>query len=313
MIQTVNLVSSDLYVLFGNIISASDTLWLLMFEYYRPWVSHYAKKLHSNLPSTISRDTGGRSTSDLTEDGVAREAIISLMKLASRCILSLDTDSTSSHDLNLCRLVENAYAMRNMENEIRDALYHGPIKSSHNTDTVWDSIRWMGRLRQMYETFVECATKLSSFGIISIVPVRIPADPVFFSFRNRLTLSKTLECLGRSLNKSTISQYVLASRSLSVCKRFTVAQERFERLQKEHPRVHAEVQLAMFLLQQGYVDQNSNTYLGCSKRNCVLCYEFLMGLGIFSTRGCHWKLYPRWIVPHMSNMPSDTRRGLFCR
>jgi hypothetical protein len=69
--------------------------------------------------------------------------------------------------------------------------------------------------------------------------------------------------------------------------------------------VHAEVQLAMFLITYK-PDSDTHThvenckYIGCSKKSCYLCSQFLHGL--YRTRGSHGKVYHQWTLPAIQGL-----------
>jgi hypothetical protein len=62
---------------------------------------------------------------------------------------------------------------------------------------------------------------------------------------------------------------------------------------------HAELQTLYYydhvlsLKEQG----RTHPYMGCSRRNCALCYLFLRGHGRFGSRGTHGSILHRWDVP----------------
>ena len=94
----------------------------------------------------------------------------------------------------------------------------------------------------------------------------------------------------------------------------------FNGLRCESCRVHAEVQLI-----HEYESRQANRadtgrvhpYIGSSKLCCYLCSSFIRRHGFFTYRGCHWKIYHRWLVPtaiaaaETTHIFEETLRGVF--
>jgi len=60
-------------------------------------------------------------------------------------------------------------------------------------------------------------------------------------------------------------------------------------------REHAEIQLVMFYEEQ-LEKTLLNTYIGCDKLSCFLCFHFMDQHGRLHSRGCHQSLYSLWMV-----------------
>lgn len=79
--------------------------------------------------------------------------------------------------------------------------------------------------------------------------------------------------------------------------------------------VHAEVQLAMLLItyksDSDYTLVENCKYIGCSKKSCYLCSQFLHGL--YRTRGSHGKVYHQWTLPAVQGLGSLAALKLHAR
>jgi len=67
--------------------------------------------------------------------------------------------------------------------------------------------------------------------------------------------------------------------------------------QQKKKTVHAEIQLLLHICRHDYPGSAVFNYIGCSKRNCFLCWNLLRSYGKFPTRGSHGKLYNGWMIP----------------
>jgi len=75
---------------------------------------------------------------------------------------------------------------------------------------------------------------------------------------------------------------------------------RFNDIRQKLLHVHAEIQLINDFgsrRAESINERRVHPYIGGSKLYCYLCHCFLRHHGFFQSRGCHWKLYPQWIVP----------------
>ena len=71
--------------------------------------------------------------------------------------------------------------------------------------------------------------------------------------------------------------------------------------------IHAEVQLLMELepqLKESHNPARVFDYIGCSRRTCYLCCNFIQELGYFRTRGSHGKVYDQGTVPSSNDLPT---------
>lgn len=67
-----------------------------------------------------------------------------------------------------------------------------------------------------------------------------------------------------------------------------------------------------FLLQQFASDMSAFRYIGVSKLSCYACENFFQAYTstfgssrAFYTKGCHGKLYPKWVAPHLTSAQDD--------
>lgn len=61
-------------------------------------------------------------------------------------------------------------------------------------------------------------------------------------------------------------------------------------------RLHCEIQLLKYLTRPGR-PRGSCDYIGCSKKSCWLCWQFMGHFGSFTTKDAHRMIYPMWSVP----------------
>ncbi|KAF8543179.1 hypothetical protein BDD12DRAFT_874962 [Trichophaea hybrida] len=190
------------------------------------------------------------------------------------------------------RLVLGAHAVRESITS-RDHLL-GTLVPDHTK--LWKAICYLARLRTAYCTFLKARAELATFSTISIVPI---SPPKAKKIPTPLTFSKTLQLVGLTPTNNTVRRYI--HRNSIVSK----AEKEFATAQQRGPHVHAELQMVLYLMQ---IDRLKEVhYIGCSKRSCYLCWQFLQVLpSKISTRGCHGKLYSRWTVPKISKLPSGS-------
>ena len=77
-------------------------------------------------------------------------------------------------------------------------------------------------------------------------------------------------------------------------------------------RKHVELQLIIFYEQNPGLTVFS-PYIGCSKRSCYLCYNFIAEHGRFQVDGCHQSLYSLWTVPETIFFANEERARAFNR
>ncbi len=77
-------------------------------------------------------------------------------------------------------------------------------------------------------------------------------------------------------------------------------------------REHVELQLMIFY-EQNYGLTLFSPYIGCNKRSCYLCYNFIAEHGRFQVDGCHQSLYSLWTVRETISFADEERAGVFNR
>jgi len=77
-------------------------------------------------------------------------------------------------------------------------------------------------------------------------------------------------------------------------------------------REHVELQLIIFY-EQNHGLALFSPYIGCNKRSCYLCYNFIAEHGRFQVDGCHQSLYSLWTVRETISFADEERAGVFKR
>ncbi len=77
-------------------------------------------------------------------------------------------------------------------------------------------------------------------------------------------------------------------------------------------REHVELQLIIFY-EQNHGLTLFSPYIGCNKRSCYLCYDFIVEHGRFQVDGCHQSLYSLWTVRETISFTDEERAGVFKR
>lgn len=77
-------------------------------------------------------------------------------------------------------------------------------------------------------------------------------------------------------------------------------------------REHVELQLIIFY-EQNHGLTLFSPYIGCNKRSCYLCYNFIAEHGRFQVDGCHQSLYSLWTVRETISFANEERAGVFIR
>jgi hypothetical protein len=185
-------------------------------------------------------------------------------------------------------VLTKAYGLRKTL-AVQELLRTSPHTAS-KTKKLWDNICFAARLRVALENFKKISTELPSFRRVNIKLVSRDLElqnPV----QGSLTLKEVFKLLGLALNDSTIKAVV--NQKWAVSK----AEKEFATRQKLNLNVHAEVQMILFLSQDGNSFEDMFAYFGCSKYTCFMCSHFLKAYGGISTRGCHGRLFKPWTVP----------------
>lgn len=152
------------------------------------------------------------------------------------------------------------------------------------TRQLWISIGFLGRLRSAYNVFIGIAPSFDN-----VVVIRVPKPIQQKRIRHRLSLTETMQYLQWTLDSDTVRKYV--QRNATTAK----IDKQFKTLQQAKTFVHAEVQIVLELCEVEGIFR----YIGCSKRSCYMCWNFLRAYGAPQTKGSHGKLYNGWIIPEL--------------
>lgn len=257
----------------------TDRVWTELVRYCKQRLDVYAKRVGSLLPVHLM--TAFREGSDGMDP--ARE-------LHGLAVKYKPTDHDSVETLK--RMVSMAYSLR-----------HKPVPDavSNHGKKARASICFLGRLRAAYEVFKETAIEFQhSFAKLDIIC--LPAPNSRAPGPSKHQLRRQVEELARNIGlpKPTKPQEQLL-------KVWTGGSELLI-------RYHAEVQLLMHFECAMPGDADTFPHLGCSKRSCWLCHQFLSlytsrsgrnQKGFYQTRGCHGRVYPLWGISLPSGMPQD--------
>jgi hypothetical protein len=162
-----------------------------------------------------------------------------------------------------------------------------PVTLPPQSRRVRNSVSFLGRLRSAYETFKETAIELrKTFKALTIYCLPPP----------------TGRWLTRDQMNRRIQELVKAERSQQPKKR--QLDNAWGTAAKILTPCHAEVQLLLHFECSISADAESFPYIGCSRKSCWLCYQFLTCYkdrrknrkGYYQTRGSHSKVYPTWHV-----------------
>ncbi|KAJ3767944.1 hypothetical protein FB446DRAFT_753296 [Lentinula raphanica] len=113
-----------------------------------------------------------------------------------------------------------------------------------------------------------------------------------------LSLEETLRLLPHPITTCSVREHVAPG---STARKL---EQKFNLRQKDTRRVHAELQMIQCLLQKHIPIQSLFQYMGGSKRNCFLCKTFIeeFCIGFLKTRGCHGKVYHKWMIPEIQGI-----------
>lgn len=140
-------------------------------------------------------------------------------------------------------------------------------------------------------TFVAAATQIPSFRNISIRLAK-SFDAIRVANASKKTVRAALIALSTEHSLASIHQR-LGGDSDRIDRDFNA---------KRHTvrHVHAEMQLLEDLEILRWEQTEGlpvHPYIGGSKLCCYLCDRFLRHHGFFHYRGCHWKVYHKWLIP----------------
>lgn len=197
---------------------------------------------------------------------------------------SNDTSTLENHT----RLIIASYHLRRTR-EVEKVLYKS-LSATPKSKRLWMDICLFARLRVAFQNFKDTTLALPSFEQVRIILVPrafAPANPS----QRPLSLKQTFHFL--HLDMTPAATKAVLGHNWTVAK----VEREFAQRQKQKPRVHAEVQMLLFLNTNESSTSGVFPYLGCSKLSCFMCNSFVQSYGRFKTRGCHGRLFKPWTVP----------------
>lgn len=270
-------------------------------ELWEKMLIYYASRLENFYIPGIRRSL--KECRDLVFSTIDEgELTTALQKLAELFALTFDegnADLTTTQRHN--RLVTKTYEVE-MTRAVRKLLWNSTY-TTNKTKRLWENLYFLGRLRVILEVIKEAVSTLPSFTGATIVLVGGSSPHRETRQSNALSLGETIQLLGATLNTATVKDVLGPKWSIGR------AQGRFAALQKEKPRIHAEVQMAVNLLETNKL-RDIFPYFGCSKKSCTMCWHFLQALSQVQTRGCHGRLFKPWMVPQTSGLGPGHKRTI---
>lgn len=169
-------------------------------------------------------------------------------------------------------------------------------------------VGFLGRLYIGFHVMMRTVERLDIFQQLTFVALPGPdaasSSESVKHGQERWTLVQTFQSLDLTLSNTTVK--LLFGDKETVIGLNT----KFERTQTHQLQTHAEVQLVIYAAQNPPVEGTYFGHIGCSKRSCFLCWEFLKSHGKFKTRACHGKLYTLWTLPEVNGLSQDQFHSL---
>jgi hypothetical protein len=165
-------------------------------------------------------------------------------------------------------------------------------EEGQDTKEVVNLIKWisyLGRLGASYKTFIEFCTEETRLGFTYEITVLKSPDEEEWKVDDYLRkIESWSEAVGLDEEKhdqrtirDALSDFANTSGSRGTA------------------RVHCEMQLLDYFTQPGV--EKCLDYIGCSKKSCWLCWQFMRHFGNFTTKGTHRMIYPMWALPRCSS------------
>lgn len=242
-------------------------------------------------------------------------------------LLALYVDVDNAHDISTLAdfgsLVTRAYCLWRNYSSGTVARVLGKPQEAAGMPELIAAIGSLGRLARIFKALAR-ATNLPGFDNLSIVPVTAspgkcnpePRQDVPWSLEAALAAldlhphpmsvaqimgkaGTTTAGRGKGKKKSRSNKKPKGGKPHPLS--FAELQVGFDNLQELSSEPHAEVQLVLAAATRGREEGGSMfSYMGCSKKCCLLCAKFLQEYQGLTTRGCHGKLYSTWTVPSLS-------------
>lgn len=160
------------------------------------------------------------------------------------------------------------------------------------------ALNFLAKVATAHEVLVDMAIGFPQFRSVEVKSVSVSPYEVTLP----LNLDEALRVLKhehqdtRGVHQASANQVQLPEK----------AQQDFNRFASEERHMHAEIQLVTYLAERSVLE-TIYPYIGGSKYCCLLCWEFISGLKLLQARGCHGKLYHRWLLPKLKDMPEHTQ------
>lgn len=173
-----------------------------------------------------------------------------------------------------------------------------------------ECLGFLRRLQITYNVLVRAAKQLPDFSQISITPVQGPTTrknktakgKATSSGREGWTVAQIFQYLDIPFDDDYVQRLMDGTGNKKKWTKNKLFQE-FNRLRSSNGETHAEMQLLPLFAQAISANEDVIKYMGCSKKSCFLCWNFLEIFAGLKTRGCHGKLYNLWGIPDFGGMP----------
>ena len=197
------------------------------------------------------------------------------------CCCQKYRETTASSAFDLASVVELSYRVAKSYQKSPTSLdYSG---GGLNREKFLRLMRFVGRVRTCYHTFLEAAGRFPSFQQIDLI-FDVPLA----------TASRVPASLKIPFPKD-IEGFPEASKMNS--KKIADIRSRYDDLCDKKLHVHAEIGFLFRLLTEEGNLSRIFPYIGISKLSCFLCHHMLIGVGIFQSRGSHGVLETQWTLP----------------
>jgi hypothetical protein len=277
-------------------------LWRYLIQSYKPRLTVYLAQAREAFEETSLSVPG-----DLTPD--LHDHLSSLLSDLESFRGQINDASRLFTQDGLEESVLSAYNIRYKYNEQDFEIISDKVS---NAMKLSNALGFLGRLKTCFKTLIRAAERLPGFQSLKIIPVTVlppgrrksKANP-----KHRWSLAKTFSALGLNLNDQTVQSLFKTGRREGP---WTTGRllEKFDQLKSPDFQVHAEVQVLLAATRHDCTGASIFKYVGCSKRSCFLCYNFIQKYGQFESRGCHGKLWDLWTVPEVSWVAEESRLRL---
>lgn len=246
--------------------------------------SDYIPNLRASLKdhNIITNTSSSGNHSDIDDE-------LSVLRRLAFDVTNPGQATIDKHD----KLVTTAYKLR-MTKRVEEVLQNS-AGSTTKMKKLWVDICLLARLRVTFKKFEETAVKLPSFSKVTII--LLLRDSVSVEPPQRpLSLKQTFDLLKITLDSTTVTSIIGQRWSLNRVER------EFSKRQKQKLNIHAEVQMVLFLCRYEPSTDALLPYFGCSKFSCLMCARFLHFHRMFTTRGCHGRLFRPWTLPEVAGL-----------